>query len=98
MRVYFRLLPALVSLTLSYNIEITEGGKITTSLSSPVDHDPEVPTRNTTLKVDIRSRLAIMGGFAIPPIRIILFIYVTATGTNLPSRLLRGFSPSSGLC
>ena len=98
MRVYFRLLPALVSLTLSYNIEITEGGKITTSLSSPFDHDPEVPTRNTARKVDNHSRLAIMGGLAIPPIRIILFIYVTATGTNLPSRLLLGFSPSSGLC
>lgn len=98
MKVYFRLLPALVSLTLSYNIEITEDGKITTSLSSPFDHDPEVPTRNTDLKGDNHSRLAIVSGFVIPPIRIILFIYVTATGTNLPSRLLRGFSPSSGLC
>ena len=98
MMVHFCLLRAVGSLTWSYNIEITEGRKITTSLFSPVDHDPEVPTRNTALKVDNHSRLAIMGGFAIPPIRIILFIYVTATGTNLPSRLLRGFSPSSGLC
>ena len=51
-----RLLRAFGSLTQSYNIEITEGGKITTSLSSPVDHDPEVPTRNTALKVDNHSR------------------------------------------